>query len=150
MPRQQPRHLASALLLIACVAMLVTPLAFLGGRMLFRAHAIQREQFEPAVPLQGPYTDQELRAAEGRLAGVMPADEFLKGVSRAQLESAAEATRAVERAKKESWEDRRPERLDFAARRRATGRTLLALAALLLAAWGLLAWKSKPVEEVQS
>ena len=129
-----------SLLLLACVIMLVTPLAFLGGRMLYRAHAIEREQFQPAVPLAGPYTDEELNAARGRLASVMPPDEFLKGVSREQLESAAQATRAIERARSESWKDR--PQLRYATERRRTGLILLALAALLLAAWGFLAWKS--------
>jgi hypothetical protein len=131
----------TSLLLLACVVMLVTPLAYLGGRMLYRAHNIQREQFQPAVPLDGPYTDEELDTARGRLAGIMPADEFLKGVSREQLESAAEATRTLERARKEAWQDR--PQLQYAAERRRTGLILLALAALLLVAWGFLAWNSK-------
>ena len=131
------------LLLFACAALLLTPLAFAGGRMLYRAHLIQSEQFDPEVPLDGPYTEQELQAAKGRLAGVMPPDDFLKGVTREQLESAAEAARAIERARKESWEDRRPERLDHAAQRRRTGWLLLGLAALLLTAWGYIAWSAR-------
>ena len=132
------------LLLFACAALLLTPLAFAGGRMLYRAHLIQSEQFDPAVPLDGPYTEEELQTAKGRLAGVMPPDEFLKGVTREQLEAAAEATRAIERARKESWDDRRPERLDDAAQRRRTGWLLLGLAALLLTAWGYIAWSARP------
>jgi hypothetical protein len=130
-------------LLFACVALLVAPLAFAGGRMLYRANLIQSEQFDPAVPLDGPYSEQELQTAKGRLAGVMPPDEFLKGVTREQLESAAEAARAIERARKESWEDRRPKRLAHAAQRRRTGWLLLGLAVLLLAAWGCIAWSAR-------
>jgi hypothetical protein len=131
------------LLLFACVALLLTPLAFLGGRMLYRAHLIQTERFDPAVPLEGPYTEEESNAARARLAAVMPPDEFLKGVTREQLESAAEAARAMERARRESWQDRRPERLAHAAQRRRTGWLLVGLAALLLAAWGYVAWSTR-------
>jgi hypothetical protein len=134
---------APSLVALACVALLIAPLAWLGARRVYRAHLVQTEQFTPAVPLEGPYTEEELRSAQGQLANVVPADEFVEGLSPEQLESAAEATRRIERARKEAWEDRRPERLRVAIERRRIGLVLLSLAALLLGAWGYAAWKVK-------
>ena len=141
---------APSLVALACVALLIAPLAWLGARRVYRAHVIQTEQFTPAVPLEGPYTEEELHNAQGQLANVVPADEFVEGLSREQLESAAEATRRIERARKEAWEDRRPERLRIATERRRTGLLLLGLAALLLGAWGYAAWKVKPAPPARS
>lgn len=148
--RRHFKEHAPSLVALACVALLIAPLAWLGARRVYRAHLVLTEQFTPAVPLEGPYTEEELRSAQGQLAGVVPADEFVKGLSREQLESAAEATRRLERARKEAWEDRRPERRRIAEDRRRTGLLLLGLAALLLGAWGYAAWTMKPAPPARS
>src|SRR5688500_6624055 len=111
-----------SLLLFASVATLLTPLAFRGVRILHpphAPHAVQDEQCQPAGCCEGPYTEEELDDARGRRAGTDPADEFLKGIPRDELESADEATRVLERARTEAWRDRFL--LQYAAQRRRTG-----------------------------
>jgi|GEM_PF-5293783 len=133
MPVPQPFPKAVWPVWIVVIGSALVPVAA-GIRVIRMPDAIRNEPYS-GLPIEGPVTDQELRLAQSRAAGlgVMPGE-----VSRENLERIVSAERTL---RKLAFEKERQRRVDRAESRRWAGWLLIGIGAAVMATWAW-AWAS--------
>jgi len=127
------------------VGLILIPLAgcvlYMALGILHGPTSIGAEAYPARVPLQGPYTQAELKLAESQLLQFPATQSLADPPTTQQVHIFAEGQRQMERARKGIWQRHQDQRLEQALGRRPVAWAVISLVMTLLILWSLAAYR---------